>query len=75
MALLGLAVCLLPSFIAIYRESRHRNAIIVFNLLFGALLAGWVALRIWGFLGAGLAGWAIVMIWSIWPERSKESAE
>ena len=66
----GLAVCLLPSFIAIYRNRRHKNAIILFNLLFGAMLAGWVAVRVWGLLGGGLAGWAVLMAWSVWPESS-----
>ena len=75
LAIVGLAVFLLPSFIAIYRDSRHKNAIIVLNLVFGALLAAWVALRIWGFLGVGLAGWAIVMIWSIWPAKGEESTD
>ncbi len=68
--LVGLAVCLLPSFIAIYRDRRHKNAIFIANLLFGALLAAWVALRVWGLLGIGLAGWAAAMAWSLWPERS-----
>ena len=67
--IIGLAVCLLPSFIAIYRDKRHKNAIVVSNLLFGALIASWVGLRVWGLLGAGLAGWALVMVWSLWPER------
>ena len=70
--LIGLVVCLLPSFIAIYRDKRRKNAIIVFNLLFGALLAGWVALRVWGLLGAGLAGWVAVMVWSLWPESPRQ---
>lgn len=67
--LIALAVCLLPSFIAVYREKRHRNSIIVLNLVFGALIAGWVGLRVWGLLGVGLAGWALIMVWSLWPER------
>ena len=70
--IVGLAVCLLPSFIAIYRDKRHKSSIVVFNLLFGALLAGWVSLRIWGLLGGGLAGWVALMVWSLWPETPRE---
>lgn len=70
--LIGLVVCLLPSFIAIYRDNRRKNAIVVANLLFGALLAGWVATRVWGFLGAGLVGWVALMVWSLWPEESRQ---
>ena len=69
---IGLAVCLLPSFIAIYRNKPNKTAIILVNLLFGALIASWVGLRVWGLLGAGLAGWALVMIWSLWPNRTEE---
>ena len=69
---IGLAVCLLPSFIAIYRDKRQKNAIVVANLVFGALLAAWVGLRVWGLLGAGLVGWSLVMVWSLWPEASRE---
>ncbi len=67
----GLAVCLLPSFIAIYRDKRQKSAIVIFNLLFGALIASWVGLRVWGLLGAGLAGWAVAMAWSLWPEETR----
>ena len=73
MALIGLLVCLLPSFIAIYREKNHRNAIIVFNLIFGAMLAAWVAVRVWGILGVGLAGWVVLMAWCLWPEKSGQA--
>ena len=69
--LIGLAVCLLPSFIAIYRDKRRKNAIFVANLAFGALLAAWVALRVWGILGVGLAGWVALMVWSLWPEENR----
>ena len=69
---IGLAVCLLPSFIAIYRDKRRKSAIFVVNLLFGALLAGWVATRVWGLLGAGLTGWVALMIWSLWPEVTRQ---
>lgn len=71
LGIIGLAVCLLPSFIAVYRDRRHKNAIIVLNLLFGAMIAGWVGLRVWGLLGVGLAGWAMIMAWSLWPESSQ----
>ena len=70
--LIGLVVCLLPSFIAIYRNKPRKNAIFVANLLAAALLATWFALRVWGFLGAGLAGWVAVMVWSLWPEESRQ---
>lgn len=70
----GLAVCLLPSFIAIYRNKRHKTAIVAVNLVFGALIASWVGLRVWGLLGAGLTGWALAMIWSLWPEGSGEES-
>ncbi len=70
LGIIGLAVCLLPSFIAIYRDSRHKNAIFVSNLVFGAMLAAWVAVRVWGLLGVGAAGWVILMAWSLWPEKS-----
>ncbi len=70
----GLAICLLPSFIAIYRDKRHKNTIVVINLLFGALIASWVGLRVWGLLGAGLAGWAVAMAWSLWPEGSRKES-
>lgn len=70
---IGLAVCLLPSFIAIYRNKRQKNAIVIINLLFGALIASWLGLRVWGLLGAGLAGWVIVMAWSLWPDEPRES--
>ena len=70
LGIIGLAVCLLPSFIAIYRDRPHRNAIFISNLLVGAMLAGWVAVRVWGLLGAGGAGWVILMAWSLWPEKS-----
>lgn len=66
--IVALAVCLMPSFIAIYRDKRHRNAIVVLNLLFGAALAAGYSLKVWGLLGAGLAGWAVIMVWSLWPE-------
>ena len=66
--IVGLAVALLPSFIAIYRDKRHRNAIVVLNLLFGAALAVGYVLKVWGLSGAGLAGWAVLMVWSLWPE-------
>lgn len=66
--IVGLAVCLLPSFIAIYRDKRHKNAIFALNLLFGAALATGYGLKVWGLLGAGLAGWAVIMVWSLWPE-------
>ncbi len=72
LGIIGLAVCLLPSFIAVYRDKRHKSAIIVLNLIFGAMIAGWVGLRVWGLLGGGLAGWAIVMAWSLWPERPQQ---
>ncbi len=72
--IIGLAVCLLPSFIAIYRDKRNKTAIIIANLVFGALIASWVGLRVWGLLGAGLAGWAVVMIWSLWPSGSGEGS-
>lgn len=72
--LVGLAVCLLPSFIAIYRNKRHKTVIVAVNLVFGALIASWVGLRVWGVLGAGLAGWALVMIWSLWPDGSGEES-
>ena len=67
--IIGLAFCLLPSFIAIYRDKRRKSAIIVANLIFGALLATWVGLRVWGILGVGLAGWVALMVWSLWPEE------
>ena len=67
--IVGLAVCLLPSFIAIYQDKRHKSAIVIVNLLFGAVLAAWVGLRVWGLLGVGVAGWVAVMVWSLWPER------
>jgi hypothetical protein len=70
----GLAVCLLPSFIAIYRNKRHKTAIVAVNLVFGALIASWVGLRVWGLLGAGLAGWSLAMIWSLWPGESGEES-
>lgn len=66
--LIGLVVCLLPSFIAIYRDTRRKNAIIALNLLFAAMLAAYLGLRAWGLLGAGLGGWAALMVWSLWPE-------
>ncbi len=66
--IIGLVVCLLPSFIAIYRDTRHKNAIILLNLVFAAILAGWLGTRVWGFLGGGLAGWVVLMAWSLWPE-------
>ena len=69
---IGLAVYLLPSFIAIYRDKRSKSAIVVANLAFGAALAAWVSLRIWGLLGVGLAGWIAVMIWSLWPEGTEQ---
>lgn len=69
---IGLGVCLLPSFIAIYRDKRRKTAIVVVNLLFGAALAGWVSLRIWGLLGVGLGGWALLMVWSLWPEKAEQ---
>ena len=70
--IIGLAVCLLPSFIAIYRNSRYKNLIIMFNLLFGAMLGAWVGVRVGGLLGAGLAGWVAVMVWSLWPEGTSK---
>jgi len=72
--IVGLAVCLLPSFIAIYRNKRHKTAIVAANLVFGALIASWVGLQVWGVLGAGLAGWALAMIWSLWPDGSGEES-
>jgi len=72
--IVGLAVCLLPSFIAIYRNKRHKTAIVAVNLVFGALIASWVGLRVWGVLGAGLVGWALAMIWSLWPDGSGEES-
>ena len=66
--IVGLVVCLLPSFIAIYRNKRHRNGIVVLNLLVGAALAAGYGLKVWGLLGGGFAGWAILMAWSLWPE-------
>ena len=66
--IVGLAVCLLPSFIAIYRGKRYRNAIVVLNLLVGATLAAGYGLKVWGLLGAGFACWAVIMAWSLWPE-------
>ena len=66
--IVGLAVALLPSFIAIYRDKRHRNTIVVLNLVFGAALAVGYVLKVWGLSGAGLAGWAVLMVWSLWPE-------
>ena len=72
LGIIGLAVCLLPSFIAVYRDRRHKNAIIVLNLVFVAMIAGWVGLRVWGLLGVGLAGWAMIMAWSLWPESSQQ---
>ena len=72
LGIIGLAVCLLPSFIAIYRDRPRKNAIFVANLVVGALLAGWVAVRVWGLLGAGTAGWVVLMAWSLWPEKSGE---
>ena len=71
----GLAVYLMPSFIAIYRDKRRKSAIVVVNLVFGAALAAWVSLRIWGLLGVGLAGWVVVMAWSLWPERDEQRQE
>ena len=70
--LIGLAVCLLPSFIAVYRNSRYKNLIIVGNLLVGALLGAWFGVRVWGLLGAGLAGWVAVMVLSLWPEGTSK---
>ena len=72
LGLIALAVCLLPSFIAVYRDKRHKNAIIVLNLVFGALIASWVGLKVWGLLGAGMAGWVLVMAWSLWPDTTKQ---
>ena len=72
LGIIGLAVCLLPSFIAVYRDTRSKSAIIVLNLVFGGLIAAWVGLRIWGLLGVGLAGWAIILAWSLWPEKTKQ---
>ena len=69
---IGLAVCLLPSFIAVYRNYRYKNLIIMFNLLFGAVLGAWVGVRVWGLLGVGLAGWVALMVWSLWPEDSSK---
>ncbi len=66
---IGLAVCLLPSFIAVYRDKHPKGAILALNLLVGAALAVAVYIRVWGLLGAGLAGWAGLMVWSLWPER------
>ena len=72
---IGLAVYLLPSFIAIYRDKRRKSAIVVVNLVFGAALAAWVSLRIWGLLGVGLGGWALAMVWSLWPESAEQRQE
>ncbi len=66
--IIGLVVCLLPSFIAVYRNSRYKNMIILLNLMIGAVLGAWVGVRIWGLLGVGLAGWIAAMVWSLWPE-------
>ena len=66
--IVGLAVCLMPSFIAIYRDKRYKNAIVVLNLLFAAAFAAGYSLKVWGFMGAGLVGWTGLIIWSIWPE-------
>ena len=72
---IGLAVCLLPSFIAIYRDKKRKTAIVIVNLLFGAVLAGWVSLRIWGLLGVGLGGWAFLIVWSLWPEKAEQGQQ
>ena len=72
----GLAVCLLPSFIAIYRNKRHKTAIVAVNLVFGALIASWVGLRVWGVLGsrAGRLGSGDDLEFVARREREKKAA-
>ena len=78
LALLALFACLLPSFIAVYRDKRHKNAILVANVLAAAVLGGgWLGFRGWGMFGValaavGLAGWVAVMVWSLQRESPKQ---
>ena len=78
LALVALLACLLPSFIAVYRDKRHKNAILVANVLVGAVLGGgWLGFRAWGLFGVtlaavGFAGWVALMVWSLRPESPSQ---
>jgi hypothetical protein len=55
--LIGFALYLLPTIIAVKRGHRNTVGIALVNVLFGWLLLGWVA----------------AFIWSIWVERPQKS--
>jgi len=50
LAVVALALYLVPSFIAVNKNKRNKNAIVALNLLLGWTFVGWVAALVWSLM-------------------------
>lgn len=50
LAVIALAVYFVPSFIAVNRNKRNKNAIFALNLLLGWTFVGWVVALVWSLM-------------------------
>ena len=57
LAVVALALYFVPSFVAVNRNKRNKNAIFALNLLLGWTVVGWV----------------VALVWSLMHERSDTS--
>ena len=50
LAVVALALYCVPSFIAVNRNKRNKNAIVALNLLLGWTFVGWVVALVWSLM-------------------------
>ena len=50
LAVIALALYFVPSFIAVNRNKRNKNAIFALNLLLGWTFVGWVVALVWSLM-------------------------
>ena len=50
LAVVALALYFVPSFIAVNKNKRNKNAIFAFNLLLGWTFVGWVVALVWSLM-------------------------
>ena len=50
LAVIALALYFVPSFIAVKKNKRNKNAVFALNLLLGWTFVGWVAALVWSLM-------------------------